>query len=623
MISIYSTLTLRSFLATRSTYLPWRVNGNFCEDNCDGHTSPSTRRCVRCQEDNGPECTELGNNPMYTECNTDDDQRGIYSATVRYEEMCCPSVPKLDNGEFQSCKACTPVPKWSLWSSWEPCTKECNEGLKKKIRKCLLENDERPASECPGGKIEEEEICNTQPCQKLMELWINKYPKKGLGEFIEADVNGDFFQNLHGDDPEEKCSTFCLFNECSSMLYTVINIPSFEQDGSPIDEKHCYISLYDSFPDSDSDLDCYGTTCNLDDPNEYITSVFGIFRENAATQEFLPDNPKKSRQVVYHEINGICDEDSSTAFGEVHFRRTPNYEYHTDDEKNVIKEPKSDTYSCSSQCIEKAGCNFFYQDENNCNIIIGSATNTVENSNIVVSGQLSNVCPNSALTNGYNRRSEFLCLLDNRESVDDDAVDALGTDLIDDILTYLNMSFPMNEWSFDQATEEPLIAKSRYVDISLASRYERYAEDLHSPLDGYIWFKFTIETHTRQQISSNSKKKRSTTSNDALEELRTLEDYAVSFIMTSLIFTAEISVSFTSPVMNIYTRQVTPDGNVAADCSSGYCECSKGYIKNGNDCVEMTHEQSQEVIGCNPFLFTCDRNVLKVHLLSHRISYFS
>ena len=38
--------------------------------------------------------------------------------------------------------------------------------------------------------------------------------------------------------------------------------------------------------------------------------------------------------------------------------------------------------------------------------------------------------------------------------------------------------------------------------------------------------------------------------------------------------------------------QVTADGSVAADCSSGTCECSTGFIDNGDGCVAMTEEQA-------------------------------
>ena len=35
--------------------------------------------------------------------------------------------------------------------------------------------------------------------------------------------------------------------------------------------------------------------------------------------------------------------------------------------------------------------------------------------------------------------------------------------------------------------------------------------------------------------------------------------------------------------------------SVAADCSSGSCKCSTGFIDNGNGCEEMTDEQDERL----------------------------
>ena len=41
-----------------------------------------------------------------------------------------------------------------------------------------------------------------------------------------------------------------------------------------------------------------------------------------------------------------------------------------------------------------------------------------------------------------------------------------------------------------------------------------------------------------------------------------------------------------------YLPSNEPDGIFGADCSSGTCECSAGYIDNGNGCEQMTEEQA-------------------------------
>merc|ERR1712136_341532 len=48
----------------------------------------------------------------------------------------------------------------------------------------------------------------------------------------------------------------------------------------------------------------------------------------------------------------------------------------------------------------------------------------------------------------------------------------------------------------------------------------------------------------------------------------------------------------TGPVETVEFVQTASDGSVAADCSSGSCDCSAGFIDNGNGCEEMTTEQA-------------------------------
>ena len=55
---------------------------------------------------------------------------------------------------------------------------------------------------------------------------------------------------------------------------------------------------------------------------------------------------------------------------------------------------------------------------------------------------------------------------------------------------------------------------------------------------------------------------------------------------------ANIEVAATGPIEVVSFVQTSADGTVAADCSSGTCECSAGYIDNGNGCEQMTEEQA-------------------------------
>ena len=52
-------------------------------------------------------------------------------------------------------------------------------------------------------------------------------------------------------------------------------------------------------------------------------------------------------------------------------------------------------------------------------------------------------------------------------------------------------------------------------------------------------------------------------------------------------------VAATGPIITTQFVQTAADGTVAADCSSGTCECAYGFIdnENGNGCEKMTEEQ--------------------------------
>lgn len=514
-----------------------------------------------------------------------------------------PGVPTYDESLPFDVACPNPVcTKWSDWTTYSACSKQCNGGIRTKTRKCLSGNEERPDEECPDGVSLVEGSCNTQACEKEMKYWNNKNPARGFEEFTEANTTSEFFKNLNGNTTEEKCASFCLFNECLAMEVSYFNIVPAEV--------HCFISLVDPFDEPGNTLNCYGTMC-LENPNNIRTNTFGIFEENAAHPENLPtDLPDGSYLVSYEDVNGLCEKNRDSNFGEVDYRQTPNYEYQTDPEKNIIQEPIVDENDCKALCFEKAGCASFFVNNNNCNMIIG-ATNAVENNNIEVSGRLTNVCPNSAFTNDYNRRSEFYCRIDLKDS---DPASSINQSDIDAILSWNNINYPLQQWNFESNNAFPLITKSNYVAISFLSEFQRIEAGLSllDPSWGYRWFKFTFETHVRQQQIPNDNKRRSTSSNEALEELIRVEESAISFIMTSLVLPRNFSVGITSPVVNIYSRQVSPDGAIAADCSSGFCKCAQGFIDNGNGCVEMSDEQTEQIWGCNPFSFSCENNILKV-----------
>ena len=57
-----------------------------------------------------------------------------------------------------------------------------------------------------------------------------------------------------------------------------------------------------------------------------------------------------------------------------------------------------------------------------------------------------------------------------------------------------------------------------------------------------------------------------------------------------------VEVAATGPIETVEFVQTASDGSVAADCSSGSCECSAGFVDNGNGCEEMTEEPASTVV---------------------------
>ena len=94
-----------------------------------------------------------------------------------------------------------------------------------------------------------------------------------------------------------------------------------------------------------------------------------------------------------------------------------------------------------------------------------------------------------------------------------------------------------------------------------------------------------------EDSSEQSRKKRST--DDILSDLENIESQATDFILNDLVLPAGVEVVATSPIQTVRQVQVTADGSIAADCISGTCVCSTGFIDNGDcSCVENDDDQA-------------------------------
>ena len=117
------------------------------------------------------------------------------------------------------------------------------------------------------------------------------------------------------------------------------------------------------------------------------------------------------------------------------------------------------------------------------------------------------------------------------------------------------------------------------------------------------YVKFFVETFVRvSQNQSTGRKRRSADDeslhqspdiDDILAEIDAIEKEATTFILGGeMKMPANMTLGPMSPYQTVEFVQIADDGSIAADCSSGSCECSDGFIDNGNGCEPMTVEQA-------------------------------
>ena len=370
-----------------------------------------------------------------------------------------------------------------------------------------------------------------------------------------------------------------------------------------------------------ADIIPYAEPENLID-GEWRRKVIYATEDFFVTNPFpVPPRPDGSMDILIDTAEDeICDQ-AMTDFGVVNFRKTDGTEFISWDAKNVVRENIAGyTKSCAARCFEKAGCSAYYRDNTSCIFIIGYAvsgkfdsTNDPEyydpesgefwnyteqvpneypnefyeefgarSSLIAASGRLDNLCPQDAFKNTYTKKSQFYCLFfspDEADSIADDIVDNNTGD----------PDTPLDVWSFEIETTNPLTTSSQYVELSMP--------ELDGTRSKYRPVTFTIETHVR--IAENQldlgRKRRSIRprTEDILSEINEIEQQALNFILDGgMVLPDGVEVAVTTEVKTIEIRQTAPDGSVAADCSSGSCQCSDGFIDNGNGCEQMTVEQA-------------------------------
>ena len=188
-----------------------------------------------------------------------------------------------------------------------------------------------------------------------------------------------------------------------------------------------------------------------------------------------------------------------------------------------------------------------------------------------------------------------------------------------------NANTPLRVWSFETRSNNPMVTFSQYVSVDMLNMTGNYAT--YRP----VWF--TIETHLRigeqevdkrrrrsadrsdesvsvdeltmeidmkfhKQAAKDAKKASKQRqimprTDDILADIEAIEQQATSFILDGEMELPEnVEVVATGPIETVSFVQTASDGSVTADCISGSCSCSAGFIDNGNGCEEMTPEQA-------------------------------
>jgi len=201
---------------------------------------------------------------------------------------------------------------------------------------------------------------------------------------------------------------------------------------------------------------------------------------------------------------------------------------------------------------------------------------------------LHNSCRTTAFRNTFTLVSQFYCYFRAPSEAE----------IVDSILEANtgNKDTPLRTWLFEtQTLQGSLITSSQFVNVEMP--------DMTGSVE-FVAVRFSIETHVRVAAtlaeteyegsgSEPTERKRKSADDEILAAIASIQRQATSFILDGgLELPDNVEVAATSPVETIAFVQTTADGSVASDCSSGSCQCSEGFIDNGNGCEEMTEEQA-------------------------------
>ena len=298
------------------------------------------------------------------------------------------------------------------------------------------------------------------------------------------------------------------------------------------------------------------------------------------------------------QCSDMCIGSYNTAFGTgAKYISMEGIEFLTADSKNIVRESGP---NCVARCFERAGCSAFFitgdymLNNTVCSFIIGDTNGIKKNSEVVDAGKISPLCPMDAFTNTYTLTSKFLCIFfapSEFQSIADAIVEQNTG----------NSNTPLRTWNFTTYNStythnfttyhtSPIKSSSQYVSVGMINTSGNDAR--------YRAVEFTIETHVRVWLESRGRKTKKQRkimprTDEILAEIKAIEGNATSFILDGdLELPENTEVAATGPIETVEFVQIAADGSIAADCSSGTCECSDDFIDKGNGCEEIVEEQA-------------------------------
>ena len=535
---------------------------------------------------------------------------GGYGEQTRLRECVGTNLP-ADCGEgstidWQVCNIGN-CPEWTSWSSWE-CSKYCRQN---RTRTC--EGQTKTLS-CQGPSTEESECAS---CGREMILWNNKYLKAQRSDFVHVNLTEFCFALNDDDTTERKCGTYChSLDHCLGM-----EVRRTKEYGREIEKCYVYLGPFTG------KWECYGSTCYEDEAKNTRSNIFGVFQDVFDQYSmFLPtEEPDGKFSTDFNEMCGHCSE-ITTSTRDIKYLKTHNLRYTTQFQRNVIYE--WDLENCTEKCIFKAGCIAFFIENDLCHHIMDSidgyskistsistlpvsstATSTTafstlsssslvpsfypdgaETSYITQSGILSDHCQPS-VGDTIIRDSQFYCLFRYPNTLSEDQRERILRE------NNFEIGFPLETWVFENSKINPSVFTSQYVFFDFEGDDEGENVSSENAEQRYRPGRFKIQTYTRDFGNALRRRRQSSERNISaiLEELEEIEAKAVGWILGYLNLPEGIEVRATSPVQVLSIRQITNDGSISADCSSGKCVCNENYIDNGAGCVEKTEEISPEI----------------------------